>query len=100
MSVFYHVVMMKYRDGADAAFHQKVQDYCAAIQKACDGVLSYDYVTNNATRSQGYDYAILARFATEAQHDAYQVDPNHVEMKTYMAPVIENLIVLDSTASQ
>ena len=60
MSVFYHVVMMKYRDGADAAFHEKVQEYCQAIQEACAGVLSYDYATNKATRSQGYDFAILA----------------------------------------
>ncbi|MDF1749700.1 MAG: Dabb family protein [Alphaproteobacteria bacterium] len=100
MSVFYHVVMMKYGEGADAAFHEKVQDYCRAIQKACAGVLSYDYVTNKATRSQGYDYAILARFETEAQHDAYQVDPNHVAMKTFMAPVIKDMVVLDCNASQ
>ncbi|WP_420730781.1 Dabb family protein [Hwanghaeella sp. 1Z406] len=99
MSVFYHVVMMKYRDGADAAFHEKVQEYCQAIQEACAGVLSYDYATNKATRSQGYDFAILARFESEDHHDAYQIDPNHVAMKTFMATQIEKMVVLDCTAS-
>lgn len=95
MSEFYHVVLLKLSDGADHAYHEKVVDYCRQIRASVDGVLSYDYEANSASRAKGYGHAVVARFVDEAAHDAYQVCPLHVEMKTFMAPMIEDLVVLD-----
>lgn len=98
MSEFYHVVLLKLSAGADQAYHDKVIDYCRQIRSSVDGVLSYDFEANNASRAKGFGHAVVARFVDEAAHDAYQVCPLHVDMKSFMAPMIEDLVVLDCTA--
>lgn len=95
MSEFYHVVLLKLGAGADQAYHDKVNDYCRQIRASVDGVLSYDYEANTASRAKGFSHAVVARFVDEAAHDAYQTCPLHVDMKNFMAPMIEELVVLD-----
>jgi hypothetical protein len=97
MSDYYHVVMLKLAAGADDAFHRKVEEFCRAIRAQVDGVVSYDYEANEASRAKGFGHAVISRFVSEEAHEAYQVCPLHVEMKTFMAPMIEDLIVLDCT---
>lgn len=99
MSEFYHVVMLKLSAAADQAFHDRVNDYCRQIRAKIDGVLAYDYEANSASRGKGFGHAVIARFVDEAAHDAYQVSPLHVDMKTFMAPMIEDLVVLDCSAT-
>lgn len=100
MSAYYHVVLMKIRADADAAFHEAVRGYCRQILASCPGVLSYDYFANEASRSQGHDFAIVARFVSSPAHDAYQADPIHLAMKGFMAPYIENMVVLDGLSAE
>lgn len=93
--MFYHVVMMKLTEDADAAFHAKVEAFSAEIRRSAKGLVAYDYGRNLADRSQGYDMAVVGAFKTSADHDAYQVSDVHQRMKGFMTPVIADLVVCD-----
>ncbi len=93
--MFYHVVMMKLSNDADAAFHAKVEAFAAEFRKGAKGLVAYDYGRNVADRSKGYDWAVVGAFKSSADHDAYQVSDLHQRMKAFMTPVIADLVVCD-----
>ena len=93
--MFYHVVMMKLSNDADAAFHAKVEAFAAEFRINTKGLVSYDYGRNLADRSKGYDWAVVGAFKSSADHDAYQVSDLHQRMKAFMTPVIADLVVCD-----
>ena len=93
--MFYHIVMMRLGAAADAAFHREVEAFCGRFRREAEGVVSYNYGRNLADRAKGYDWAVIGQFASSAAHDAYQVSPLHQEMKAYMMPLIEDLVVCD-----
>jgi len=94
-AMFHHVVMMRFTAAADAAFHERVQDYVRRIRREVPDVLAYHAGRNLADRAKGFDWAVLGTFTTSAAHDAYQVSPVHQEMKTFMAPFIADIVVCD-----
>jgi quinol monooxygenase YgiN len=94
--MFYHIVMMRLSERADAAFHARVEAYAERVRRECRGLLHYDYGSNLADRGGGYDRAMLSVFESSSAHDAYQVSPVHQEMKAYMTPFIADLVVCDS----
>ncbi len=96
--MYMHIVMMEFVPGTDAAFFQKVEDYAERIRRECQGVRLYHFGANEAARSQGYTHAVVSAFDDAPTHDAYQVSKAHVEMKTYMGPSIQRLVVYDGAA--
>jgi len=94
--MFFHVVLMRYVDGAGAEVDREVQAYAARVRRECAGLVQYDYASNVASRAQGYDRVILAAFESSADHDAYQVSPVHQEMKARMGRFIADILVSDS----
>jgi len=57
--------------------------------------ISYQYTTNQSDRSADYGHAVIGHFQSAADHEAYQVHPIHIEMKRFMSPYIEAMVVLD-----
>lgn len=94
--MFYHVVMMRFSAGADAAFHRRVEEFAERVRRECAGLLHYDYGRNVAERGKGYERVVLSVFESSPAHDAYQVSPVHQEMKAFMLPFIEDLVVCDA----
>lgn len=93
--MFHHVVAMKFRPGADQAFYDRVEDYCERIRRTGTRVVRYVFRENTASRNDGLTHVILSAFVTAADHDAYQVSPLHAEMKAYMLPRIERIVVCE-----
>jgi hypothetical protein len=98
--MFYHVVMMRYSDRADAGFHRRVRAYADRIRGECGGIVHYDYGANVADRGKGYDWVIAGVFESSAAHDAYQASAPHQEMKAFMMPCIADLVVCDLDVPQ
>ena len=94
--MFYHIVMMRLTDRADAGFHARVEAYSDRVRRECVGLLHYEYGINVADRGKGYERAVLSVFESREAHDAYQVSAVHQEMKAYMTPYIADLAVCDS----
>lgn len=92
--MFHHVVVMRI-EGADEAFHRRVEEYAARVRAELPYVLDYVYRPNLADRSGGYDWAILSSFASSEDHDRYQASDLHQEMKAFMSNRIAALIACD-----
>ena len=92
--MFQHVVLMRLV-GVDAAFHARVQEYARRMPLELPGVERFHYGPNVADRRKGHDWAVIAEFASAADHDAYQVSALHQELKAYMTPHIAELVVCD-----
>lgn len=97
--MFLHIVLMALTPQADDAFLARVQTHCQRVRRECPGVLGYEFRTNEASRSQGLDYATVSMFESAAAHDAYQVSAAHVAMKEDMGPYIERLVVFDGSVA-
>lgn len=93
--MFHHVVLMKFSAQAGPDFHSAVEAYCARVRSADPRPQRYVYRPNIASRSEGLDHAIVAMFDSAAEHDRYQISKVHQEMKAYMTPFIERIVVCD-----
>ncbi|MGO3742087.1 Dabb family protein [Kerstersia sp.] len=94
--MYMHIVLMAFESEADARFFETVEHYARRIRAECDGVLGYGLYANEASRAQGFGYAMVSTFESAAAHDAYQISPAHQEMKTWMTPLIQKMVVFDS----
>lgn len=93
--MFHHVVLMKFTRAAGPEFHRAVNAYCERVLRAEPHPHRYIYRPNIASRSDGLDHGIVAIFGSAAEHDQYQASSVHQEMKAYMAPFIERIVVCD-----
>lgn len=93
--MFHHVVLMKFSQEASPSFHAAVEAYCERVRGGDPRPQRYVYRPNIASRSDGLDYGIVAVFGSAVEHDRYQVSPVHQEMKAFMAPFIERIVVCD-----
>lgn len=93
--MFHHVVLMKFGANADHQFLAKVEAYCELIRAASPKPERYLFRRNIASRADGLDYGIVASFGSVKAHDAYQISVIHQEMKSYMSPFIERIVVCD-----
>lgn len=98
--MFHHVVLMKFTSQADPAFHAAVEKYCERVRSGNPRPHRYVYRRNIASRSDGLAHGIVAVFGSSAEHDRYQVSPVHQEMKAFMTPYIERIVVCDIDEEQ
>jgi hypothetical protein len=96
--MFTHIVLMKFTPQADAHFHARVQEYAVRLRRELAYVKAWDLVPNVASRAQGFSHAVIATFASSADHDRYQDSPVHQEMKKFMTPYFADLIACDYEA--
>jgi len=95
--MFLHIVMMAFTERANAQFFDTVQTYVVRMQQESKDLLLYHFGENTADRAQGYTHATCAAFVDADAHNAYQISPAHLAMKTYMAPYIARIVVYDGT---
>lgn len=98
--MFFHVVMMRLTPDADAAVHARIADFVRRVRRELDYVQAYHFGRNVADRGKGYDWAVIGTFASSADHDRYQVSPVHQEMKAFMTPYIDDIVVCDFEAPE
>jgi hypothetical protein len=96
--MYLHLVMMEFSPDAGPAFFRAVEAHAVRIRQECADVLVYHFGANEAARSDGYTHAVVSVFKDSSAHDTYQVSPAHVDMKTYMGPYIQRLVVFDGAA--
>jgi len=98
--MFHHVVLMRFTAQAGPAFHAAVEAFCDRVRRADPRPHRYVYRPNVASRSDGLDFGIVAVFDSAAAHERYQVSAVHQEMKAYMTPFIERIVVCDIDEDQ
>ncbi|MFA5539393.1 MAG: Dabb family protein [Gemmobacter sp.] len=93
--MFYHIVMMTFTPEADGAFFGRVEHYARRVRAECADVATYAMTGNVASRGDGLTHALVGVFRSSQAHDDYQISPAHVEMKAFMSPFIDRIVVLD-----
>jgi len=83
-----HVVMIKFRDDADAGARQAVLDGLAALPPQVDQIRSYVFGADAGLRPDNFDVALVADFDTPEDFQAYVVHPAHQAFVTdVLSPV-------------
>lgn len=92
--MFHHTVLMQLT-GTDADFLAQVADYESRILAELDYVRAYHFGSNLASRARHFQWVVISMFDNAADHDRYQVSTIHQQMKAFMAPHIEDIVVCD-----
>lgn len=98
--MFHHIVLMQFTAEADRVFRDRVEDFCGRMRRSTPCMDRYIFRRNEATRSDGLDWAIVSSFNSRADHDAYQISSLHQEMKSYMSPFIARIVACDIDEDQ
>lgn len=92
-----HILLIKFKDTADAAAIATLKHLFEAIPEKVEGVLAVEWGVNNSPegKHQGYTHAVLMTFADEAGRQHYLPHPAHEALKQVFKPLLEDIVVFD-----
>lgn len=89
-----HVVLFKLADKSPEAV-RKVVDVLLGLKGKVPQIRSLEAGTDVLRSQRSYDIALIAKFDSLKDLDAYQVHPRHKEVEDYIAKVKESIAVVD-----
>jgi peroxiredoxin len=95
--VLRHVVLLKFKDGADAATHARIDQALQEFTRTIDTVIDYEWgkdITGGA-KTEGFTHALFVTFRNQAGLDVYGPHPAHQALIEVIRPQIDKLVVLD-----
>ncbi|HNP24347.1 MAG TPA: Dabb family protein [Panacibacter sp.] len=100
--VLRHVVMFGWKEGTDSAYIGKIVEAFKALPGKIPLIKAFEWGTNNSPEglNQGLKYCFFVTFTSEADRDAYLVDPAHKAFVALLKPAPEKVTVLDYWAQQ
>jgi hypothetical protein len=93
--MFHHTVLLRLSPAADDAFLTRVAGFEAAIRSSCIGIRVYRLLPNVAQTNKGFTHALFSVFESRAAFQAYEGSAVHIELKTLLQPVVEDIVVAD-----
>ena len=94
-AVYSHTVLVNLGPAADATFFTKLRQFESAVRTSCAGVMEYRFATNEATSKKGFDHVLFSTFESRAAFVAYDRSALHGEIKDFLRPYVEDLVVAD-----
>jgi hypothetical protein len=95
--MLYHVVAVKFKDGADPAQVKAAEKAFEALKEKIPGVTSLNWGTNVSPeqKNKGFTHCFVLTFATEKDRDAYLPHPEHKAFGKVLGPVVADVLVID-----
>jgi hypothetical protein len=92
-----HIVLYKFKDNLKPGEVQQVMDAFAALPKKIKTIVDFEYGLNKSPegKSEGLTHAFVVTFKSEADRDAYLVDPAHKEYVNVVKDRREKVVVFD-----
>ena len=94
-----HVVVFKFKPGAEASKIQQVIDALSGLQKTIPGIVSFEHGVNNSPEhtNLGFTHACLVTFENAQARDAYLPHPEHQRFGALLRSldVFEDVFVVD-----
>ena len=92
-----HIVLYKFKDDLKPSQVQEVIDAFAALPKKITTIVDFEYGLNKSPegKSKGLTHAFVVTFKSEADRDAYLVDPAHKEYVNVVKDRREKVVVFD-----
>jgi len=97
--MFYHVVLLNLK-GLDPASLTNLHGFASRMRVELPFVREFHFGVNKATRSAQYGWTVVASFDNENDHERYQVSDVHQQMKAFLTPFIEDIVVADVETGQ
>jgi antibiotic biosynthesis monooxygenase (ABM) superfamily enzyme len=88
-----HTFFFQWKPGVTDAQKQRAQDEIRALQTQIPGILETNVGVNFSPRSQGYEFAGVMKFSDRAALDAYSTHPVHVQLLSWLVPLIDAIEV-------
>ncbi|MEJ7645086.1 MAG: Dabb family protein [Chryseolinea sp.] len=97
-----HVVLFKFKDGAQAADIKRVEEAFAALAGKIKLIKDFEWGTNNSPENlnQGLTHCFIATFASDKDRDAYLVHPDHKAFVEILLPYLDKATVVDYWAGE
>jgi hypothetical protein len=98
----YHVVSVKFKEGADADKVKAAEDAFAALKTKIPGITSLHWGTNVSpeNKNKGFTHCFVLTFASDKDRDAYLVHPDHKALGRVLGPVLADVMVVDFWAKE
>jgi hypothetical protein len=92
-----HIVLYKFKDNLKPGEVQQVIDAFAALPKKIKTIVDFEYGLNKSPegKSEGLTHAFVVTFKSEADRNAYLVDPAHKEYVNVVKDRREKVVVFD-----
>ena len=91
-----HLVLFRWKEGADSAAIESALEGLRALEDAIPGILELTCGHNFSDRAKGFDAGLYVRFENRAALDAYGPHPAHQRVvQELLAPIREDVIALD-----
>jgi hypothetical protein len=93
----YHVVSLKFKDGATAEQLKPAEDAFAALKDKIPGITSLHWGTNISPegKNKGFTHCFVLTFTSAKDRDAYLVHPDHKAFGKVLGPVVADVMVID-----
>jgi hypothetical protein len=100
--VLRHVVMFGWKEGTDTMYINKVIEAFRELPSKIRLVKSFEWGINNSPEklNQGLSYCFFLTFSSEADRNAYLIDPAHKAFVAMLKPAPEKVTVLDYWTNQ
>jgi hypothetical protein len=92
-----HVVLFAFHDSAPPAAVDAIQQAFSRLPDEIDSIVSYEWGINNSPEgiNQGFTHCFFLSFASEADRDAYLIDPAHQHFVAGLQPHLAQALVVD-----
>ncbi len=92
-----HVVLIKFKEGANPEQIKKVEEAFAALKEKVPGVTSLRWGTNVSPekKNKGFTHAFVLTFASDKDRDGYLIHPAHKAFGGVLGPVVDDVMVID-----
>ena len=96
-SMLRHVVLFKFKDDAEKAAIEKVEDAFRALPSHIPEVKDFEWGINNSPEGldDGFTHCFFVSFADEAGREIYLPHPKHQAFVEVLKPVLDKVLVLD-----
>ncbi|MBC7660870.1 MAG: Dabb family protein [Chitinophagaceae bacterium] len=91
-----HIVLFRCKPGTTDTIREQFVAAARSLKGEIPGILYLSAGTNWSDRSDGYELALVERFADKKALDAYQIHPYHEKFKSeWVKPHIEKVLAVD-----
>lgn len=100
-----HIVLFKFKETTTQAEIAECFRRLAILKTQLPGILFYQYASYRSQEglNQGFTHGFIMKFASEAERDAYLVDPKHIDVATFIQQYLnfsEGVIAFDGKFTQ
>lgn len=90
-----HIVMWKLKDENKAENALKIKTDLEALKNKIDVIVNIEVGINIEKSDAAYDIVLVSEFASQADLDEYQINPNHKAVSGFVRSVIVDRVVVD-----